>query len=206
MMSKRTSQWVVGASIAIVLLLIGSFGYLRFSGNDYEYHGGTWDPPRTAPDLAMTDQHNNEFSLKDHSGKVVIVFFGYTFCPDFCPSTMGEVVEVLNFLGDDADHVEVAFVSVDPARDTPARLEQYMGFYNPDFYGLSASEDETERIKMEWGIRGDAQEPKDGEEYYLVDHTTSLFAVAPDGSLGLTWAYGTDSELIAEDIEHLLND
>lgn len=205
MKNTRSSQWIAVGAIGLALLVV-MFAVQTLSSEEYEFHGGTWDPPRMAPELAMTDQHGNEFLLEDHRGKVVVIFFGYTFCPDFCPSTMVEVVEVLNFLGEDAENVEVAFVSVDPARDTPERLEQYMGFYSPDFHGLSASEEQTDAIKTAWGVRGDAQEPEEGKPYYLVDHTTTLFAVAPDGTLAVEWAYGTDAELIAEDIRHLLND
>lgn len=206
MKSNRSSQWIFGAVVALIALTAMA-ALLPGSGEEtYEFNGGTWDPPRQAPELAMTDQHGNDFLLEDHRGKVVVIFFGYTFCPDFCPSTMVEVVEVLNFLGDDADNVEVAFVSVDPARDTPERLEEYMGFYSPTFFGLSASAEQTNDIKMAWGVRGDAQEPEEGKVYYLVDHTTTLFAVAPDGTLAVEWPYGTDAALIAEDIQHLLND
>lgn len=203
--NTRAIPWIIGTAAVLVIALIAVIVFIRLGAQEpYEFHGATYDPPRKTPELVMTDQFGKEFRLSDHSDKVVLVFFGYTFCPDYCPATMSEVTEVLAMLGEDAERVEVAFVSVDPARDTPDRLGEFVQFFNPDIYGLSASEEETETIKSDWGIIGEAQPVKDQGSYYLVSHTTTLFSVNTDGNLGPAWAFGTDPELVAEDIQHMI--
>lgn len=205
-LSKRQAPWLIGATAVLVIAMIGIVAIPRIWPDEYEFHGGTYDPERPAPQLAMTDQFGNDFRLEDHRDKVVLIYFGYTFCPDFCPTTMLEVQDVLGLLGENSNHVEVVFVTVDPERDTPQKLHDYLAFFNSDFYGLSASVDETNQIKRDWNVTGEKIEPEDGEEHYLVSHTTSLFAIAPDGNYGAIWPYGMDPELIAEDIDHLIDE
>ncbi|MCO5215931.1 MAG: SCO family protein [Thermomicrobiales bacterium] len=203
---KRALPWILGTVAMLVLTLFAVIVFIKLGVQEpYRFHGATYDPPRKTPELVMTDQHGKEFRLSDHSDKVVLVFFGYTFCPDYCPATMSEVTEILAMLGDDAEHVEVVFVSVDPARDTPERLGEFVEFFNPDIYGLSASEEQTARIKADWGVIGEAQPVKDQGSYYLVSHTTTLFSVNTDGNLGPNWAFGTDPELVTEDIRNMIH-
>jgi protein SCO1/2 len=99
--------------------------------------------------------------------------------------------------------VDVLFVTVDPERDTPARLKEYLAFFDPTFIGLSGSEAQIDAIKMPYGVYGQPQAP-DANGQYLVDHSTSLYAIDPEGNLRLTWAYGTSADDIAEDVEHLI--
>jgi protein SCO1/2 len=176
-----------------------------FGEDDYQYFGGTFDPPNEAAPIDLTDQHGNAFSLDDLEGKVVLLYFGYTWCPDFCPTTLLDIQRVEQELGEDAENVEVVFVSVDPERDTEARLLEYMEFFGPDYYAVRGSEEQTRQVARDYNIMYARQE-SDSVSGYLVDHTTSLFAIDQEGNLALTWAYGTEVENITEDIEHLLND
>jgi protein SCO1/2 len=176
-----------------------------FGEDDYEYFGGTFDPPNEAAPIDLTDQHGNGFSLDALEGKVVLLYFGYTWCPDFCPTTLLDIQRVEQELGQDAKNVEVVFVSVDPERDTEARLLEYMEFFGPDYYAVRGSEEQTRQVARDYNIMYARQESDSGSGY-LVDHTTSLFAIDQEGNLALTWAYGTEVENITEDIEHLLND
>lgn len=177
-----------------------------FTGEDeYEFFGGTFDPATLAAPINLTDQHGEAFSLDELDGKVVLLYFGYTMCPDYCPTTLLDVQRVEAALGDDADQIEVVFVSVDPERDTQARLLEYMDFFNPEYIALRGSEEETREVARSYNImyaRGDSTSAGG----YLVDHTTSLFAIDTEGNLALTWAYGTDVENITEDVEHLIKD
>ncbi len=97
-------------------------------------------------------------------------------------------------------------MSVDPARDTPEHLAEYLEFYDPGFIGLTGSPEATLETTRAYGVMAAPQEPAEGSSGYLVDHSTSLFGIDPEGNLALTWAYGTDSDDIAADVEHLLND
>jgi protein SCO1/2 len=176
-----------------------------FGEEDYEYFGGTFDPPNEAAPIDLTDQHGNPFSLDDLEGKMVLLYFGYTWCPDFCPTTLLDIQRIEQELGDDAEQVEVVFVSVDPERDTEARLLEYMEFFGPDFYALRGTEEQTRQVARDYNIMYARQE-SGSVSGYLVDHTTSLFAIDQEGNLALTWAYGTEVENITEDLQHLLKD
>lgn len=205
MVSFRTGRSRV-ASLAMLLvsaiLLTGCT--VPFTGeDDYEFFGGTFDPATVAAPINLTDQNGEAFSLDDLDGKVVLLYFGYTMCPDFCPTTLLEIQRVEEALGDDADNVEVVFVSVDPERDTQERLKEYMDFFNPEYIALRGSDAEIRDVARSYNImyaRGESTSAGG----YLVDHTTSLFAIDGDGNLALTWAYGTDVESITKDIQHLI--
>lgn len=197
---------VVWGTVSIVALVValGAGWYAFVREDEYQFKGGTYEPTNPAAALDLVDQRGEPFSLADQSGKVVLVYFGYTFCPDFCPTTMLELQRVQEMLGTDAESVEVVMVTVDPERDPPARMGEYMNFFNPEFYGLSGSVEQTEQVKRDWGVLGQKR-AAEGASQYLVDHTTSLFAVDTTGSLCVIWAYGTSPDDIAADIEHLLD-
>lgn len=174
--------------------------------DDYEFHGGFYEPPREVPDFTgAVDQHGEPFSLEQHEGKVVFLYFGYTHCPDACPATLAEWMEVKEVLGDDAEDTVFAMVTVDPARDTPARLGEYMDFYDPEFYGVTMSEENTKQVTRDWAILYDFEEP-DQTGGYIVNHDVSSYVVDTKGDLRLTYPLGFDPELMAEDVQHLLDE
>jgi protein SCO1/2 len=193
-----------GVLSLVVAIAIGTGAWMLWGQDDaYQFNGGFWEPTSKAPPLDLTDQNGQPFTLSAQEGKVVLLYFGYTYCPDYCPTTLAEMQTVESLLGDNADRVEVVMVSVDPERDTPARLNEYLSFFDPSFIGLSADAETTDRVKRDYGVLATRQDVG-GASGYLVDHSTSLLAIDPGGYLRLTWAYGTDPALIVEDVEHLL--
>lgn len=98
-------------------------------------------------DFTLTDHESNHFELQQLRGKVVLMYFGYTHCPDICPVELAGMAQYVESLGAQKDSVKVLFVTVDPVRDTPERLKEYMGFFHDDFIGLSGSEDEIDQVK-----------------------------------------------------------
>lgn len=202
------ARLLTGVGIAALAILIGAMalfvwpGYLQTDA--YEYNGGHWEPPREAAAIELTDQNGQPFSLANHRGKVVLLYFGYTYCPDYCPTTLLETQEIERLLGDKAEDVEVVMVSVDPARDTPERLKEYMAFFNPEYYGLTGTPEQIDALKMPYGIVAQAATP-DANGQYLVDHSTALFAIDQEGNLRLSWPFGMPAEDIADDIEHILD-
>ena len=203
---------------AIVVVLLGTLGYavsasaglpdwITFWDDDeYEFNGGFYDPAKPAASLGdAVDQHGNPFNLEDYRGKVVFVYFGYTHCPDACPATLAEWMEAKEILGDKADDVVFAMVTVDPSRDTPERMGEYLEFWDPEFYGLVLSDEGTVAVTDAWNIRYSYRD-RDSSGGYLVDHEVSSFVVDKDGNLRLTYPLGFDPELMAEDIEHLLDE
>lgn len=189
----------------IVVIAVGMGAWMRFfQDDDYQFNGGFWEPTTKAPQLDMVDQTGKPFSLDDHQGEVTLLYFGYTHCPDFCPTTLAELQSVKSLLGNDVERVNMVMVTVDPERDTPERLNEYMSFFDPSFIGLSADLETTERAKRDYNVMATRREV-DSASGYLIDHSTSLLAIDPDGFLRLTWAYGTAPEAIAEDVQHLLD-
>jgi protein SCO1/2 len=213
---------VPGAGLRIVAVLVIAFTSLTISqasasaalpdwitfweDDEYEFNGGFFDPPKEAQPLQnAVDQNGEPFSLEENRGKVVFLYFGYTHCPDACPATLAEWMEMKEILGDEADNVVFAMVTVDPARDTPERLGEYLEFFDPEFYGVSMSEEDTEAVAKDWNILYTFEEP-DQTGGYLVNHEVSSFVVDPDGNLRLTYPLGFDPELMAEDVKHLLDE
>lgn len=213
---------IPGLALRLVAILTIAFGTLAvgqasasaalpdwvtfWEEDEYEFNGGFYEPPKEAHELTgAIDQHGEPFRLEDHSGKVVFLYFGYTHCPDACPATLAEWMEVKEILGEEAENVVFAMVTVDPERDTPERLAEYLGFYDPAFYGVSMSAEDTKQVMQDWAILYDLEEP-DQTGGYLVNHDVSSYVVDPNGMLRLTYPLGFDPELMAEDVQHLLDE
>ena len=206
--SRRTLAIVAGLAVLVLVAGGAAFAFAlqgRGDADTYEFKGGYWKPPRPAADLALTDQHGQPFSLEDHRGKVILLYFGYTYCPDFCPTTLTDFLQVKQDLGDRADEVEVVFVSVDPARDTPERMGEFLDFFDPSFIGLTGSEDQLRPIERDYAIQVSVDPATPGSSYYLVNHSTSLYAIDQAGNLRLTWSYGTSPADITADVTYLLD-
>jgi protein SCO1/2 len=188
--------------LAGVMVLIAATGCVR--GSSYSFQGGELKPLAEAAPIELTDQNGQPFSLAAQEGKAVLLYFGYTTCPDACPTTLSDWVEVKRLLGDKADQVEFVMVTVDPDRDTQAKLLDYMSFFDPSFYGLTGDQATITMIEQNYGIVA-VKDPIEGSATgYLMTHTTSFWVVDPDGKLRLTYALGTDPAVVAKDLEHLI--
>ncbi len=195
-MARFARFTTVLALAAIVLAACG--------GEDYEFQGGNLQPVTTTPDFQLTDQYGESWTMSDQTGKVVLLYFGYTTCPDACPTTLSDWIEVKRLLGDQADNVEFVMVTVDPERDTVEKLNQYMAFFDPEFLGLTGDQETITSIEMDYGIMAVREEHPESATGYLMNHTTSFWVVDTENQLRLTFAHGTDPEIVAEDIKHLL--
>jgi protein SCO1/2 len=162
------------------------------------------EPPLAAPDFALTDQHGQPFRLSDQRGKVVLLFFGYTQCPDVCPTTLATWRKVHEALGDDAGRVRFVFVTVDPERDTAERLGRHVEAFNPDFLGLTGSPQELEAAYSTFGVVHEVDTSSQSAAGYLVNHTATTFVIDPSGQWRLRLPYGTSAEDIAHDVRELL--
>lgn len=156
-------------------------------------------------DFHLTDFNGKPRSLADFKGKAVVMFFGYTHCPDVCPTTMLELAGVMKQLGKDADRVQVLFVTVDPARDTPQVLKQYVPAFNPTFLGLYGDADATAKVAKEFRIVYQKQ-PDAGSNNYTVDHSAGTYIFDPQGRLRLFASYGAPPDAFVHDLKILLGD
>lgn len=156
-----------------------------------------------ARQLNLTDQDGRARSLADFKGKVLVVFFGYTQCPDVCPTTMAEVAEVKRRLGADGDKVQGVFVTVDPERDTAQLLKAYLASFDPSFVGLRGSLEQTQATAKEFKVFY-AKVPGKTPETYTMDHTAASFVFDTEGRVRVYVRYGAGVEALAHDIKLLL--
>jgi len=151
----------------------------------------------------LVDHHGTVRHLADFRGKVVVLFFGFTHCPDVCPTTLAEFNAALQQLGDAAKRVQVLFVTVDPERDTPEVLGAYVTAFNTDFLGLTGTPEQIAKVAREFKViyqKAEGSQPGS----YSVDHSAGTFVFDEQGRLRLYASYGLGSEAIAKDIGRLL--
>ena len=153
-------------------------------------------------DFQLTDHNGKPRTLADFRGKVVVVFFGYTHCPDVCPTTMGELALVMKELGKDAGEVQVLFITVDPERDTPAVLAQYVPAFDPSFLGLYGDAEATARTAKEFKVLYQKQALPGGS--YAMDHSAGSFVFDPAGRLRLFASYGQSAPALLHDVRVLM--
>ena len=154
--------------------------------------------------LNLTDHNGKPRTLADFRGKVVTVFFGFTHCPDVCPTTLAEMAQVVKELGPDGDKVQVLFVTVDPERDTPQVLKQYVPSFNPTFLGLYGDLEATARATKEFKVYFQKQPAKVAGGSYNVDHGAGTFILDREGRLRLFAQYGQGPAALVHDIRILL--
>ena len=210
----------VGA-ISVLALVVSGRGW----GASAAWEGTPLPFVEPAPPLELPAHDGRVVSLEDFQGRAVVVFFGFTHCPDICPATMGSLARAMELLGTDAADVQVLFVSVDPARDTPERLAGYLRNFHPDFLGLRGSEDRLAEVASAWGAfyqrrelgeasasggeqhagHGADQAADPGDGAYLVDHSGRTYVVDRRGRLVLTFPPYLDGQAMAADLARLLD-
>ena len=156
-----------------------------------------------ARDFRLTDHNGRERALADFRGKVVAVFFGYIHCPDVCPTTLSDFSLALQQLGPQAERVQVIFVTVDPQRDTPELLKQFVPAFNPGFLGMYTDEASLRLLAKEYKVVYQKTSVKAADDY-LIDHSAGTYVYDPKGNLRLLMPYGSSPDDIAKDLKTLL--
>jgi protein SCO1 len=156
-----------------------------------------------ARDFRLTDHNGQIRSLADFKGKAVAVFFGYVHCPDVCPTTLSDFSLALQQLGPLAERVQVIFVTVDPQRDTPDLLKQFVPAFNPGFLGMYTDAESLRLLANEYKVVFQKSSVK-GADDYLIDHSAGTYVYDPQGKLRLLLPYGSSPEAIAQDLKTLL--
>ena len=192
--------WIGGGIVALVAVVaVLSLIFAKppsFRGTLYG------EPFPSAAEIGLIKADGKTFRLSEQRGKIVLLFFGYTSCPDVCPTTLAEMTQVMNELGTASQNVQVVFVSVDPRRDTPEKIQEYASRFNPTFIGLSGSQEELEPIWQSYSIFR-AEVNSDSAMGVIIDHTARLYLIDTDGNLRLSYAYGAPVKDIVHDIELL---
>jgi protein SCO1/2 len=186
-------------------LLIGLVAVFLLLGptRQYTFQGSLIDPPVAAPLFELADVNGQRFQLSDLDGQVVIMFFGYTSCPDVCPVTLSDFLRIREQLGSRAENVSFVFVTVDPERDTAERMKKYLTNFDPEIIGLTGTRAELEQVWASYGVF-EAKLEGSSDVNYLVDHSSRIYVIDDGGNLLLTYLFGTENKLIAEDVRHLV--
>ena len=156
-------------------------------------------------DFSLTDHNGQARRLADFRGKAVVLFFGYTQCPDVCPTTLSTMRDAMKLLGGDANRVQVLFVTVDPARDTPPLLAQYVPAFDPGFLGLYGDEKSVAAVAKDFKVFY-AKQPGSTPGSYSIDHSTGSYAFDPKGKLRLLLRHGETPQNVAADLKLLLSE
>lgn len=194
---KRTTLFPIAlALIATMALTACGKSQLR---------GGVLEPAARAPEMVLTNQQGQPFQLSAQQGKVVLLFFGYTSCPDVCPTTLAEMARVMRDLGEKAGGVQVAFVSVDPS-DTPQKLAQYVKLFNTNFAGLTGSDIELQRAMKSFQVKAERRVTPGSGVGYSIDHSAFTYVIDKQGRLRELINYGAPTEDVVNDVQLLLNE
>jgi cytochrome oxidase Cu insertion factor (SCO1/SenC/PrrC family) len=150
--------------------------------------------------FSLVDHNGKRVTEKDFAGKYMLVFFGYTYCPDVCPSTLQVMSAALDTLGSEADRITPVFVTIDPERDTVEVLKSYVANFHPRLVGLTGTPDEIAAMAKSWRVYYQKPKAEEGKKDYLMDHSTFLYLMGPDGKYVRHFEYGTDTNAFANSL------
>lgn len=197
-MSRK--QFVFKTKVLCLILLWKVFLYQNAYPASQDRYYGILDGDETL-NFSMTGHNGSIVELEQFRGKVTLITFGYTDCPDICPMTLTVLRHVMHQLGDEQDQVQVLFISIDPENDTEEKLKDYLTFFHPTFLGLRGTSEEIERVARSFKSYY-KKEGTDSETDYLKSHTFSIYLINRDGRLFLTYPPNKfDPKAIAEDIK-----
>ena len=187
--------------VAFCLIAIGALVYFKFFKDNF--YGVLRERP--VGDFILSAHTGRETAFSDFEGKAVVVFFGYTSCPDICPTTLSILAQVGEHLGKYKDEVQFIFISVDPKRDSLEKLGEYVKYFDEDFMGLTGSNDQLSLAAREFWVSWEVERVENASMEYLIGHTSSIFVVSPERDRYLKFSHlQSDPVLIAKDIKKLI--
>ena len=200
MLSRLKRAWPVLALLVVLALVsVWAFSRLRVP----ELHGTVLQSAERPADFTLSGSDGQPHSLSDFQGKWTALYFGYTFCPDVCPTTLADLRVARQQLGNQADDLQVVMVTVDPQRDTADKMKQYLGFFDPTFLGLTGDEQAISNAATQFGIFYEAEQTA-GATGYLVSHTSTIIILDPDGRMRYLIPFGVKGPEIAADLRWLM--
>lgn len=167
------------------------------------FKSGVFEPPRMAPELSLTASDGGELELERYRGKVVVLGFGFTNCPEICPTTLAKLARSRKILGTAAQDLQVVYVTVDPERDNPQQMRAYLAGFDPTFIGGTGTPAQLARVYREYGIVA-AKKAGPIRGLYGVDHSSFLYLIDREGRIRAMAPYGKSAEDIAHDAAILL--
>lgn len=191
-------------TLALAALLSVLLPVSRAVAGDGDFKTGVFDPPSAAPDFVLPGSNGSPVALSKLRGKVVALAFGFSYCQRVCPVTLANLSQVFKQLGPAAADVQVVFVSVDPDRDTPSRLREFLQFFNPSFLGATGTKAQIDVVRQAYGVFATKAPSEDKKLGYEIHHSSSIFLIDREGKLRLLVPFGTPPQAITHDIGLLL--
>lgn len=188
------------AALAAILIVAAS----AQAGNTSSLKTGAFDPPRAAPDFSLKGSNGTELKLSRYRGKVVALGFGYTSCPEVCPTTMAFLAQARQQLGAARDDFQVVYVTVDPERDTTDRLRKFMTAFDPSFIGATGSPAQLAAVRSAYGIQVSRIDSASRGPNYLLHHSSFVYLIDRSGNLRAMMPFGVSVDDIAHDVKVLL--
>jgi protein SCO1/2 len=186
----------IGLFVAVLLLGAGAFVWLSGAGSNGSLLGGPFTLQDTSG-MTVTDH--------DFRGKYMLVYFGYTFCPDVCPTTLNQVADALDRLGPKANALQAIFITVDPKRDTPPVMKQYVTAFSPRLIGLTGTPEQIAQVAKEYRVYYAEHRTGPGADDYSMDHSSILYLMGPDGKFIAPVRADASGEELASDLSKLMS-
>lgn len=184
----------------LLLLIIGAPAIDRAEGADFK--AGVFSPPRLAPEFSLAGSDGAELKLSRYRGKVVLLGFGFTHCPQVCPTTLALLAQARKKLGTAGNEMQVVYITVDPERDNAERMRQYLSSFDPTFVGGTGTPNQLSAVRKNFGIVANKVASAGG---YSVDHSSSIYIIDRDGNLRAMMPYGRNADDFAHDVKILLD-
>jgi protein SCO1 len=191
-------------ALALLAMLPVLLAVRVVDAGDTDFKSGVFDPPSAAPDFELQGSNGSPLVLSKFRGKVVAIAFGFTYCQRVCPVTLANLSEVFKKLGPAAADVQVIFVSVDPDRDSPSRLREFLQSFNPSFLGATGKKGQIDAVRQAYGVFADRVPSENRKVGYEVHHSSSIFLIDREGKLRVLVPFGRPPPTILNDINLLL--
>lgn len=196
-MSLSLSRKVLWGITAVASI---AFAWSQFGERDQTSSAGVGSVPSFQADFRLPDQRGVERADEEFVGRWMLIFFGFSNCPDVCPTTLSEVAAVMDGLGRRAADVQPIFVSIDPERDNPSALDEYVSSFDTNIIGLTGTSEQIERTARNFHIYYETIDDPSAPDGYAMGHSSQLFLFGPDGTFVKAFDYGTPAEAILADL------
>jgi cytochrome oxidase Cu insertion factor (SCO1/SenC/PrrC family) len=200
-MTTRVVKPSVVFGMTILLLALGLGSYALWSSRNSATGNGT---ALVGGPFTMVNQNGETVTEKSFLGRPMIMFFGFTFCPDICPTELQVMAQAIDQLGEAGKSIQPVFVSIDPARDTPSVVKAYVANFGPQFVGLTGTPEQVDHIASTYRVFYQKQENKADPQAYLMDHSSIIYIMGADGKFLKHFAYTTDATSLAEGLRKVL--
>lgn len=200
---QRQPRWRGGLILLAALIVVGAAGWglwLRFGPRPGPQYGVPVNGVAPVADFELDSTLGKPLALSDFADRYTVLYFGYTTCPDICPTTLADLGKAEQLMGAAAERMQVIFITVDPERDTPQRMRDYLAYFSPNFIGLSGSLEDTERIASQLGVVYEKRYHSDSATDYLMDHTATVIVLDPQRRPQIIFPYGVTGEQMASDL------